>query len=129
MAVQEDNHVLNGMHINSELEISLDDQHESERDVQSRLADADKRSGKWKRISQRLFHNIVLKPLLIQLTVKHIHYSVYTAHSMTRVMDLHHGFNLCGLENMRLIELAELGVERLLWSSSSVKRVFTKIEK
>jgi hypothetical protein len=99
MDVQEDNHVLNGMQINSELERALYDQQEPERDVQSRLVDADKGRGKWKRISQRLFHNIVLKPLLIQLTVKHIRSSAYTSHSMARVM---------GLKNMRLIKPAEL---------------------
>jgi hypothetical protein len=82
--------------------------------VHSRLADADKGRGKWKLISKRLFHNIVLTPLLIQLAVKHINYSVYTNHSMARVMDLHHGFNLCGLENMCLMELSELGAEHLL---------------
>jgi hypothetical protein len=42
MDVQEDNHVLNGMHIHSELERALGDQQESGCDVQSRLADADK---------------------------------------------------------------------------------------
>jgi hypothetical protein len=117
MAVQEEYHVLNGMHINLELERALDDQQESERDVQSRLANAGKWRGKWKRIIKRLFHKIVLKPLLIQLTAKHIRFSVNTAHSMARVMDLHHGFNLCGLEDMRLIEPAELGADRLLWYS------------
>jgi hypothetical protein len=45
-----------------------------------------------------------------------------------RVVDIHHRLNLCGLDNLRLIEPAELGAERLMWSSSSAKRVFTKIE-
>jgi hypothetical protein len=48
---------------------------------------------------QKLFHNIIIKPLLIQLTVNHIHYIVYTVHSMARIVDLHRGFSLCGLEN------------------------------
>jgi hypothetical protein len=48
---------------------------------------------------------------------------------MARVMELHHGFNLCGLDNMHLTEPAEIGAECLLWSSSSVKRVFINIEK
>jgi hypothetical protein len=75
------------------------------------------------------YSTIVLTPILTQLTVKYIHSSVYTAHSMSMVMDLHNGFNLCGLDNIRLVEAANLGDERLLRSSSYVKRVFTKIEK
>jgi hypothetical protein len=44
-------------------------------------------------------------------------------------MDLHHGFNLCSLDAFRLVEPAYIGTQRLLWSSSSVKRVYRQIGK
>jgi hypothetical protein len=47
---------------------------------------------------------------------------------MARVMDLHHGFNLSGLDAFRLVEPNNMGDKRLLCFSSSVKRVFGKIE-
>jgi hypothetical protein len=68
-----------------------------------RLVDLTKR---WKRITEKLFRSRILKPLLIAITVKHIHFNVYTAHSMPHVMDLQHGFNLCGIDNLRDIEHA-----------------------
>jgi hypothetical protein len=48
MDEQAQNHLLNGMQINYELQRALDDQQESECDIQSRLANADKGRGKWK---------------------------------------------------------------------------------
>jgi hypothetical protein len=48
---------------------------------------------------------------------------------MARVMDLHHVVNLSsGLNVFCLVEPDYMGEKRLLWSSSSVKRVFRKIE-
>jgi hypothetical protein len=47
---------------------------------------------------------------------------------MAHVMNLQHGFNLCGLDDLRNIERAVPRAEHLIWSSSSVKRVFTKVE-
>jgi hypothetical protein len=49
---------------------------------------------------------------LIKLSVKNIRERTYTATSMARVMDLHHGFNLCGLDAFRFVEPTYLGHER-----------------
>jgi hypothetical protein len=51
--------------------------------------------GKWKRLAHQFFNIQILKLHLITLSVKHIHEKTYTWTSMARVMDLHHGFNLC----------------------------------
>jgi hypothetical protein len=72
--------------------------------------------GKWKRLAQQLFNIQIIKPHLMKLSVKNIHEKTYTATSMARVMDLHHGVNLCGLDAFRLVEPAYLGHEHLLWS-------------
>jgi hypothetical protein len=67
--------------------------------------------------------------MMIQLIVNRICSNVYTSYAMACIMDLHHGFSMCGLDNMRLIDPVELSDERLMWSYRSVKRVFMKIEK
>jgi chromosome segregation ATPase len=85
-------------------------------------------TGKWKRIAKELFRIQVLRPHIIEHSVTHIRDNTYTAKSMARVMDLHHGFNLSGLDAFLLVEPNYMGEKRLLWYSSSVKRVFRKIE-
>jgi hypothetical protein len=84
--------------------------------------------GKWKKIAKYLFGIQVLRPHIIEHSVTHICDNTYTAKSMARVMDLHHGFNLNGLGTFRLVEPNYMGEKRLIWSSSSVKRVFRKKE-
>jgi hypothetical protein len=54
---------------------------------------------------------------------------MYTAKSSGRMLDLHHGFNLCVLDAFHLVEPAYIGTHSLLWSSSSAKCVFHQIEK
>jgi hypothetical protein len=43
--------------------------------------------------------------------------------------DLHHGFNLCGLDHVHLVERSYFRDERMLWSSSHVKKEHRAIEK
>jgi hypothetical protein len=75
----------------------------------------------------------VLKPYLIRQTVTHIKKNVCTTRSIARVMDLHDGFNVCGSDHLRRVEPAysrgESRGERVLWSSSSVKKEHRDIEK
>jgi hypothetical protein len=85
-------------------------------------------TGKWKRIAKELFIIQVLRPHIIEHSVTHIRDNTYTAKSISRVMDLHHGFNLSGFDAFRLVEPNCTREKRLIWSSSSVKRVFRKIE-
>jgi hypothetical protein len=54
---------------------------------------------------------------------------VYTERSLARAMDLHHGFNLCGLDYLRLVEPAYFRDGRMLWSSSHVKKEHRAIDK
>jgi hypothetical protein len=51
-----------------------------------------------------------------------------TAKSMARVMDLPHSLNFSGLDAFLLVEPNYMGEKWLICSSSSVKRVFRKIE-
>jgi hypothetical protein len=44
-------------------------------------------------------------------------------------MDLHHVFNLCGLDHLCLVEPANFHDERMLWLSSRVKKEHIAIEK
>jgi chromosome segregation ATPase len=85
-------------------------------------------AGKWKRIAKELFRIQVLRPHIFEHSVTHIRDNTYTDKSMARLMDLHHGFNLGGLDAFRLVGPNYMGEKRLLWSSSSVKRVFREIE-
>jgi hypothetical protein len=128
MAFHEDNEVLRGMQLHADVRHDLDGRRDGERALDMTLGGSDKGRGNCKRISQKLFRSSILKPLLIALTVKHIRSDVYTAHSVARVVDLQHGFNLCSLDNLRNIERAVSRAERLLWSSSSGKRLFMKVE-
>jgi hypothetical protein len=76
----------------------------------------------------QLFHRIV-KPYLIRNTVNHIKKNVFTALSIARVMNLHHGFIFCGLDHLRHVEPAHFRGECMIWSSSSVKKEHIEIEK
>jgi hypothetical protein len=58
----------------------------------------------WKKIGHWFFIMQVLRPHLIKLSVNHIHEHTHTSKCMTRLMDLHHGFNLRGLNNFCLVE-------------------------
>jgi hypothetical protein len=88
-----------------------------------------KGNGKWKEIGKQLFHLQVLKHHLLRHAVTHIKQKVYTARSLARVVDLHHEFNLCGVDHLRLVEPAYFRDERMLWSSSRVKKEHRAIEK
>jgi hypothetical protein len=87
--------------------------------------------GKWymqmEENSKRVVQNKLLRPHIIEHSVTHIRDNTYTARSMARVMDLHHVFNLSGLNAFRLVEPNYMDEKRLTRSSSSVERVFRKI--
>jgi hypothetical protein len=121
--------VLEGLYRQRDFQDAVASQSNEDRTLMQKLNAMTSGDGKWKRLAYQLFNIQILKPHLIKLSVKNIREKTYTATSMARVMDLHHGFNLCGLDAFRLVEPAYLGHERLLWSSSSVKRVFRQIEK
>jgi hypothetical protein len=133
MAVQEENEVLHGMQLHATFWRYLDDHREDERDLQTTLGGSGKGRGKWKRMTEKLFKIRILKPLLISLTFKHTRSNVYMAqymvHCMARVTDLQHGLTLYDIGNLRNIEHTVPRAERLLCSSLSLKRVFTKVEK
>jgi hypothetical protein len=61
-------------------------------------------TGKWKRITKEFFIIQVLRPHIFEHSVTHICDNTYTAKSMDRVMDMHHGCNLSWLEDFLLIE-------------------------
>jgi hypothetical protein len=44
-------------------------------------------------------------------------------------MELYHGFDLCGLDHLRLVELSYFRGEHMICSSSSVKKEHREIEK
>jgi hypothetical protein len=79
--------------------------------------------------SEQVFHLAVLEPYLIIQIFTHIKKNFYTAQSFSRVMDLHHGFNLCGLDQLWLGEPSYCRRECMPWSSSSVQREHREIEK
>jgi chromosome segregation ATPase len=79
---------------------------------------------KWKRIAEELFRLQALSPHIINHSVTHNHNTIYTSKSMARVMDLHHGFNISGIDAFCHVEPNHMGEKRLLRSSSSVKCVF-----
>jgi hypothetical protein len=87
-----------------------------------------KGNGKWKYIGKQLFHLQVLQPHLIRHAVTHVNQKLYTACSLARIMDLHHGFNLCELDHLCLVEPAYFHDERMLWLSSPVKKEHRTIE-
>jgi hypothetical protein len=78
-------------------------------------------AGKWKRIPRELFRIKILQPHLVKLAVDHIRDTTYTSTYVSRVMDLHHGFNGNGFDNIRLVEPYYLGYKRLMRSSSMIK--------
>jgi chromosome segregation ATPase len=120
--------VLEGLYRQRDFQDSVTSQSNEDRTLMQKLNAMTSGDGKWKRLAHQLF-NIQILPHLIKLSVENIREKTYTVTSMVRVMDLHQGFNLCRLDAFRLVEPAYLGHERLLWSSSSVKRVFRQIEK
>jgi hypothetical protein len=69
-----------------------------------RLANCVGGRGNWKRITWGIFSLYVIRNHLIDETVTHIRDNVYTPTSLVYAMDMHHGFNLPGIDNMRKIE-------------------------
>jgi hypothetical protein len=129
IGANEDIAVLEGLYRQRDFQDYVAIQSNKDRTLMQKLNAMTSGEGQLKRLAQKLFHIQILKPHLIKLSVKHICKKTYSATSMARVMDLHHGFNLYRLDSFRLLEPAYLGHERLLWSSSSVRRVFCQIEK
>jgi hypothetical protein len=84
---------------------------------------------KWKEIGKQIFHLQVLKLHLLRHAVTHIKQKMYTARSLARVVDLHHGSSLRGLDHLRLLEPTYLLDEHIMWSSSRVKKEHRAIEK
>jgi hypothetical protein len=121
--------VLEGLYCQRDFQDAVASQSNEDRTLMQKLNAMKIGDGKWKRLAYQLFNIQILKPHSIKLSAKNILEKTYTATSMARVMDLHHGFNLCGLDAFRLVEPAYLGHKHLIWSSSSVKRVFCQIEK
>jgi hypothetical protein len=62
-----------------------------------------------KNISHEQFRIKILKPHLVKMAVDHIRDTTYAATSVARVMDLHHGFKINGLDSFRLLGPAHLG--------------------
>jgi hypothetical protein len=51
-----------------------------------------------------------------------------TAKAMMHVMDLHHVFNMCGMDAIHLVKANYMGKKKLIWFSSSVKHAFHQIK-
>jgi predicted nucleic acid-binding Zn-ribbon protein len=128
LSANDDIAILEGLYRRRDFQETMEAEANAGRSLFQKLNSWANGTGKWKRIAQELFRIQVLRPHIIEHSVTHIRDNTYTAKSMARVMDLHHGFNLSGLDAFRLVEPNYMGEKRLLWSSSSVKRVFRKIE-
>jgi hypothetical protein len=94
MAVNEETAILKGMSLITEMQATLDDDASQKKSLRAKVGSLAKGARKWKGISKQLS---VLKSYLIRHTATHIKKNAYTAESIARVMDLHHGFNVCGL--------------------------------
>jgi hypothetical protein len=129
MALNEDATILNGMAILKDMQSTIEDEKKQKKSLKEKVGSLVKGNGKWKEIGKHLFHLQVLKPHLLHHAVTYIKQKVYTARSLARVMDLHHGFNLCGLDHLRLVEPAYLRDDLMLQSSSGAKKEHRVIEK
>jgi hypothetical protein len=99
MASNEDATILNGMAILKDMRSTIEDDKKQKKSLNEKVGSLVEINGKWKEIVKQLFHLQVLKPHLILHAVTHIKQKVYTACFLARVVDLHHGLNLCGLDH------------------------------
>jgi hypothetical protein len=128
LSANDDTPILEGLYQRRDFQETMEAEANAGRSLFQKLNLLANGAGKWKRIAKELFRIQVLRPHIIEHSVTHICDNTYTAKSMARVVDLHHGFNLSGIDAFRLVEPTYMGEKRLLWSLSSVKRVFRKIE-
>jgi hypothetical protein len=129
MASHKDATILNGMAILKDIQSTIEDEKNHKKSLKEKVWSLVKGNGKWKEIGKQLFHLQVLKHHLLLHAVTHIKQNLYTTRSLARVMDLHNGFKLCRLDHLRLVEPAYLRDERMMWSSSCVKKEHRAIEK
>jgi hypothetical protein len=125
----DDIHTLQGLNQRRDFQEVLAREREEDRTLLQNLYSWTSGEGKWKKLPCQLFSIQILGPHFIKLSFTRIRENTYTAKSIARVMGMHHGFKLCGLDAVSLVEPACIGDQRLMWSSSSVKRVFRMIEK
>jgi hypothetical protein len=128
LAANDDITILEGLYQRRDFQETMEAEANEGRSLYQKLNLWANGTEKWKRIAKELFRIQVLRPHIIEHSVTHIHDNMYTPKYTTRVMGLHHGLNLRGLDAFRLVDPNYMGEKRLLWSSSSVKRVFRKIE-
>jgi hypothetical protein len=106
MVSNEEIKILKGMSILKDMQSTIEDDKKQNKSLKEKVGSLVKGNGKWKVIGKQLFHLQVLKPHLIIHAVTHIKKIVYTARSQAHIMDIHHGFNLCRLKHLRLVEPA-----------------------
>jgi hypothetical protein len=129
IASQDDIGIIEGLYRRRNVQHAIDKQSEEDRSFFQKINALTSGEKKWKNLACQLFRVQILRPFLMTLSADNIRNKTYTKKSIARVIDMHHGFNLCGLDAMRLVEPVYLGDKRLLWSSSSIKRFSRQIEK
>jgi hypothetical protein len=85
--------------------------------------------GRMKKIANQLFASKYLKSLLILLTVRHVRGEVYTKTKLAEATDRVPGFSLRCVEGFRSIQNGKKGVQKMVWSSGSIKKIHRSIEK
>jgi hypothetical protein len=101
--------ILEGLYRRRDFQEAMEAEENAGRSLFQKLNSWANGAGKWKRIAQELFKVQVLRPHIIEHSVTHIRDNTYTAKYMSRVMDLHHGFNLSGLDAFCLVEPNYMG--------------------
>jgi hypothetical protein len=124
LAANDDIAILKGLYQCNDFQETMEEEVNEGRPLYQKINSWANDTCKWKRIAQELFRIQLLRPHIIDHYVTHIRDNTYGGKSMTIVMDLYHGFNLSGIDVFCLVEPNYIDDNRLLWSSSSVKRVF-----
>jgi chromosome segregation ATPase len=94
LSANDDIAILEGLYRRRDFQETMEAEVNTGRSLFQKLNSWANGAGKWKRIAQELFRIQVLRPHIIEHSVTHIRDNTYTAKSMARVMDMHHGFNL-----------------------------------
>jgi hypothetical protein len=106
--------ILEGLYRRRDFQETMEAEKNGGRSLYQKLNPWENGNAKWKIIAKELFRIQVIIPHLINHSVTHIHDNTYTAKCMTRVMNLHHGFNLCGLDAFHLVEPSYMGEQWLI---------------
>jgi hypothetical protein len=114
LSANDDIAILEGLYQRRDLQETMEAEANAGRLLFQKLNSWANGADKWKRIANEFFRIQVLRPHIIEHSVTHIHDNTYTAKYMARVMDLHHVFNLSGLDAFRLVEPNYMGEKRLL---------------